>query len=395
MRKTIDKFDSLTGWAPILGGTVTAYKVNTNPDFIADNLTGSVIFSVPAGNLNKYVEKTITIDVTGYDEIVLWAWSRNKSGSTFSKPSDYSYMIDFGGTVSYYLPIKGSLSMIILASNGLTGVTRIRITPLHNNEDYLLISSCVAVKEQNPYDVYVGMKAGLEIDFASKYPNGLYVGKASGITGDKSITLTSEARDYVERYALIKIKDGVNSELHNIFSSDETSYTFDMLYDGKTLKYDYTNADVFLQFPVDFAQGAVEIKLPSVILTGITPELIRRGSALEDVWDTRKDDGTIQSRREGAIFKYNFLIDCEARHDEILGILSEITRKFLAKETLWVNNKKYRMVWEGSPTEVSPTEAFDMIPKMQFSLSIEMIEGLYTRQTLAKITTDNLSVNIS
>lgn len=390
MKKTIDNIDSLTGWTPQAGSDISAYKVNTNPDYIANNLTGSVIFKFPSGNLNKYISKTISIDITGYEEIVLWAWSRNKAGSEFNTSADYSYKIDFGGAV-YYMPVKSPMTMVVLSASGMTGLTRIRITALHNEEDYLLLSSIVAVKEENPYDPYVGIKDQLTLAFASKYPNGYQLGKTSVATGAKSIAITG-SKKFIERYAVIKIMDGVNSEIHQILGNDENNFSFTSLYSGKTVLHDYTNADVYLQFPVEYGQETIEIKLPSVTINGITPELIRRGSALETVWDSLKDDETIQYRREGAIFKYQFLLDCEARHDETLAILSETVRKFLAKETLWVNNKKYRMVWEGSPTEVQPTEAFDIVPKIQYLFSMEMIEGLYVRQSTPKISDTNLSI---
>jgi hypothetical protein len=241
----------------------------------------------------------------------------------------------------------------------------------------------------------VGLKTGLELDITTKYPYGLQLGTVTALTGDKSVVLTG-TKDYLERFSVIKIKDSTNSEVHQILKTDETVIYFDSLYDGKTILHDYTSANVYLQFPVEFGQDTIEIRLPSITINGITPELIRRGSALEDVYDTLSaTDGSIQTRREGAIFKYHFLLDCEARHDELLAILSEITRKFLAKETLWINNKKYRMVWEGSPTEIMPTEAFDIVPKIQYMFSMEMIEGLYARQSLTKVTTDNLTVDVS
>jgi len=394
MKKTIDNIDSLTGWTAQSGADISAYKLNSNPDFIADNLTGSVIFKFPEGNSGKYIEKTVSVDITGYEEIVLWAWSRNKSGSSFNKTADYSYKIDFGGSESYYLPVKSPMGMIVIASSGITSISRIRITALHNDEDYLLLSSCVAVKEQNPYDAYVGLRTSIRAELAVKYPYGIQLGTVTALTDETSIAI-SGTKDFLERYAVIKIKDDVNSEDHQILGNDETNMSFSSLYDGKKILHDYIDANVYLQIPIEFGQDTVEIKLPSITITGMTPELIRRGSALEDVWDTRKSDDTIQSRREGAIFKYKFLLDCEARHDEMIAILSEIVRKFLAKETVWINNKKYRMVWEGIPTEIQPNEAFDIVPKMQFMFSIEMIEGLYARQTSVKIVDSNLTVDIS
>jgi hypothetical protein len=394
MRKTIDTCTSLTGWTSGSGSTISAYSLNANQNYIADNQASSIIFKIPIGNLNKYISKTITVDVTGYEEIVLWTWSRNKYAESFTKPIDYSYSIDFGGT-AYYLPVKSQMNMVVLSCAGMTELTRIRITALHDDDDYLLISSIAAVVEQNPIDCYKGLQTGLLSDITLKYPNGLKLGTSSPIAGDKTITIFG-LRDYLERFSVIKIKDFVNSEIHQIDKNDETNFGFNSLYSGRTILNTYTDADIYLQFPVNYTQDTSEIELPSITIFGITPELIRRGSALEDIFDTHTvDDGDIQVRREGAIFKYHFLLDCEARHEYTLSIISEITRKFLAKETLWINNKKYRMVWEGSPTELMPNEAFDIIPKIQYTLSLEMIEGLYVRQSLTKVIDDNLTVNVN
>ena len=393
MRKTIDAVDSLAGWTPQTGSTITAYSLNLYDDLIADGLSGSVVFRFLAGNLNKYITKTISVDITGYDEIVLWAWSRNRAGNSFSSASDYSYKIDFGGT-EFYIPVKSPMTMITLGCSGMTGLTRIRITALHNEEDYLILSSIVAVLEQNPYDAYIGIQTRLLAEIAARYPDGLPLGTATGTAGDKFLSVIGSNKIFLERYAVIKIEDDTNSEVHQISGTDETNFVFNTMYDGKLLQHSYVNANIYLQIPVEFGQETVEIKLPSITLTGITPELIRRGSALESVVDTRKADGTVQERTEGAIFKWQFLLDCEARHDEILAILSDFTRKFLAKETLWVNNKKYRMVWEGSPTEIMPNEAYDIVPKIQYLFSMEMIEGLYARQTLAPVSATDLVVDI-
>ena len=132
MKKSIDVMVSLTSWTPQTGSTISAYKLNLNSDYIADNQTASVIFRILAGNLNKYISKTIAVDVTGYEEIILWAWSRNKAGGTFSSSADYSYKIEFGGSVAYYLPVKSPMTMIVLSCAGLTSLTTIKITALHN-----------------------------------------------------------------------------------------------------------------------------------------------------------------------------------------------------------------------------------------------------------------------
>jgi hypothetical protein len=395
MKIEIDKFISLTGWTPQTGSTISAHALNEHKSLIANNQSCSVVFKIPAGNLNKYIEKTISVDLTGYNEVVFSTWSRNKSRDSYGKAADYYYRINFGGSDSYYFGTsKEDLKSVQI---GLTGapITKIKITALHNDEDYIVMSYMCGVLEEMPYDLYIDTKAALETELYNVYANGFLTGTVTAAVGSSSVSLLTGTANYLERYAVIKIKDGTHEETHQILSTDESTFKFTSMYDGATLLYSYTGANLYLITPVEFNPDSTEAVFPGIKIWNMAPEPEYRGSALENVFDTFKTDTTATVRREGGIQKYTLLVDCEARHDQMLAFLSMIVRKWIAKQTLWCNGMKLGILNEGAPIEPEVTEASMYIPKIQYTFSVEVKEEMYDRVTAYAAITDYLNLYIS
>jgi hypothetical protein len=393
MRLEIENFTSLTGWAPQSGSNISAYMLNSHPDYIANNLPSSVIFKFPQGNINKYIQKTIAVDLTGYNEITFSIWSRNKTKDSYSQSNDFNYKIEFGTSDVFYVPTYSrKLDQVTF---GITGapITKIKITALHNDEDYLIMSHMVGVFEELPLDLFNATKSAIENELTLKYSNGIYIGKTTVTAGATSFTITG-SNQFIERYTVVKITDGVNSEIHQVDSVNGNTYDLTSLYNDIAFLNNYTNADVYIIVPVEFGVSQKEIILPGITIWGMVPEPVYRGSALENVQDTFKTDDSSKTRREGRIQKYNILIDCEARHNEILAFISKIVRDWISKEALWINGNKLEVFNEGSPTEIEPTEVTDLIPKIQYTFSVEIKEEIFVRQSSVPITIDNLSIFI-
>jgi hypothetical protein len=240
-----------------------------------------------------------------------------------------------------------------------------------------------------PLDIYVATKTMLESELNVKYGNGIYIGKVSTIAGDLQIT-TIANHIYLERYAVLKIRDGINQEIHQIGNYNETIIKFTDLYDGDSIINNFTNADLYLIVPVEYGRDSKEIVLPSITIKGITPEPVYRGSALEDIFDTYRIDTTTKIRREGRIQKYEILVDCESHHMELINFMSKIVRDWIAKQIFWCNGLKLEINNEETPTEIEPTTADEFIPKIQYLFSIEIKEEIFPRTTQNQITVDYL-----
>jgi hypothetical protein len=393
MRIDIENFTSLTGWTPESGSTISAYMLNSHPDYIAYNLPASVVFKIPTGNAGKYIQKTIAVNLTGYNEVTFSVWSRNKSSDSYSKSTDYKYKIEFGTAEVFYIPTYSKKLEQVTFSIAGAPITKIKITALHNDEDYLIMSHMVGSLEEMPFDLFTATKSALENELTEKYSNGIFLGKTTVTAGALTFTVSGDNK-FLERYTVLKITDGVHSEIHQVDSVDGLTYKLTSLYDDHIFLNSYTNADVYIIVPVEFGVDSKEIILPGITIWGMIPEPVYRGSALENVQDTFKTDNTSASRREGRIQKYNILVDCESRNNELLAFASKIVRDWIAKETLWVNGNKLGIQNEGSPTEIFPTETMDIVPKIQYTFSVEIKEEIFNRQSSYPITTDNLSIFI-
>ena len=370
---------------------MSAYKLNEHDDFIAGEKPYSVIFEVPAGNLNKSIQKAISFDCTAYDEIVFSIWSRNEYIDDFYHASDYRYQIEFGGDV-YYVPTLTGFRQVVLGAGSETTMDRIKITALHNYEDYLLMSYMVAVKEELPLDIFDAVKSKIEYEITQDSSFVIPVGNVSATVGDASITPTgAEKMKFVQQHVVILIDDGVNSEIHQVETSDGSTITFTSMYDGLNLLNTYTAATAYIHFPVEYG-NIKEIPLPGISIWGITPDMVFRGSAIEDLYDTFKTALTIQKRRQGHIFKYSILVDCEAMQYELLNLMSAVVRRFIAKEKLWINGMAFEIVWDGIPTEIEPTDDTEFIPKIQYKFTVEYKEELYPRVIIPIASVTNLTI---
>jgi len=217
----------------------------------------------------------------------------------------------------------------------------------------------------------------------------------TGTAGDTSVSFAS-APTFIDRYSVIKIDDGVNSEIHHLVNRNGNSFSFSGLYDGTSLSHDYSSASVYLYYPVDFGMTQKEILLPSITIWGFTSEKETIEGEFNTIFDTVSvDNQTYKGRKAGQYLNWEVLIDCEERESyEILGILSNIVRRFLGKRIVWINGRKVNIDFSSPSTEMEATENYDIVPKIQYPASIQIREEMYERETVYKVETDNVSVSI-
>ncbi len=85
---------------------------------------------------------------------------------------------------------------------------------------------------------------------------------------------------------------------------------------------------------------------PSMVLWGMTPEHILRNSKIETIRDSHRANGSIMERLDGGVFKYNIMLDLTSTSEEIIALMSEVARKWIAKEVVWINGRDFRVVYE-------------------------------------------------
>lgn len=394
MQKLINRLDSLTGWS---GDLLSSLKVNTIPGFVAGINTftteSSIYLNVPAGNNGKFVEKDLQFDFTDYEDIVISFMSQNKGKEKHRFVSDFSYKIEFASGEEYYINANSLMNDITFHVPHLNLIEKIKITVLHNDADILMISNMYAVKDELPVDIFQSLKEQFEYDILNEFGNGIFLGELTGTANDLSANIIGNI-PFLDNNAKIKIV-GTTTEFHHIdnFFGDEVTFTD--LYDGKKLLNNHTDADVYLCFEVQYGSHNTEAVFPSIIIWGFESEPFDRGGNFDTVFDTFNLNGTVNMRTEGKLQLYSLLIDIEAKHNEIIQKLSTVVRKWISRDSLWINGRKYKIDNLGAPTFIEDTE-LNIIPKIQYKALLELREELWTRKIKPLLTQEpNINITIN
>lgn len=390
MKLLIDNIDSVTGWSGSGGASVHA--LNEIDDYIAGDNQASVMFRFNGSG--GYIEKSIAADVRDYTEIVFWVFSIMKNKNNYRYASDFQYKIDFGGSKEYYLYTHETFQCVKINVADIESISRVRITALHSDTDYLVLSYCVASMPELPLDIYDGIKEKLE-KHISENINAKEIGTMSAAAEDEYIEFTSAA-PFIDRYTAIRISDGTHSEIHCITKIVDGKVYFNQLYDGRKIKYNYTDAIVYLYYPVLYGTLQKEIAVPSIAIWGFESDKELHATDLDVNIEQVEVNGPFYERKVGHYLKWLILIDCIAKEEwECLDELARAARKVLSQRTIWVGGRKVNLEWEGSPVEQYPTEAHDLVPKIQYPASVSMLENIYELKAVPVTKTINLDVIIA
>lgn len=392
MKLLIDNISSDSGWSGSGGAGV--HQLNEITDFVAGNNSSSVMFKFDG--LNGYIEKTYSVDVSSYDELVFWVLSVRRGKDEYRNPSDFLYKIDFGTGEEFYLYTYEKFYWTKINVSDFTSktITTMKITALHADEDYMILSYFLATKDLFPLDIFQGIKEQIEYQ-RDNFHSLKNIGTISGGIGDTSITFDDQV-DFLDRYTVIEIDDGVNSEIHGISNKEGKTFDFGLMYDGTSLLNDFTDANVYVYYPVEFGTTQKEIILPGITVWGFAPEKQTLTNEEDRIIEQVEVNGDFTERKKGHYLNWILLIDCECKEEwELLGDISEIVRKFLTKKIAWINGRKGYIDYNGPAVELYPTEAYDIVPKVQYPATISILEEVYEEIKLPKTTTIDVDVNIS
>ena len=392
MKVSIDALTSATGWTVNSPSTIS---VNQISKFVAGLNTTSLLIKFSENDSVKTAEKTFTaVDVTDYESLVFSVWSQQKGvNQDYLKSDDFNYKIAINDTQEFYFQVYDTFTDVTIGIEDVTSISKIKITALHTDTDYLIISEMVAEKEEIPRDVLLAVKEQIDfyMNLSADLSSGLLLlGTASATTGDISIDINNPI--FLDRYGVIKIDDGVNSETHQVEDNDVQTFQLNYNFDGQSILHDYTNASVYLVFPSLINPQQDEIRLPGISIWGITPDFILRGGKLDIIRDSFAVSGNSKERVEGQIEEYTILIDCESRAQELIDIMTRVVRQFIAREILWINGRRHDISFAGPPIENIPGDGIDYIPRVQYSMIVEVKENINQRQSVPVTTTINLTV---
>lgn len=399
MNLVIDEFNSNTGF--IAYGNAQIYSENELSQYVAgpDN-TKSVLFEFQENG--DYIEKTgLNIDVTDYDYIICNFYSqKNKlAGARGNNYNDYVYKISFNNSIGdFFVTLYETLSPVVFQIISLDTIEQIKIEYIGNKLDRLSISHCLAVKDELPIDIFKSTQQLVLKEIENKLGDGVILGQATTNTGDREISLTGinyENLSYIDRYSVILITDGVNSEIHTLSDNDENFFKFEKDNDGEAIQNNFIDADVYLIIPVRFGIKEIEYNVPSIAITGYDPEPILRGGKIEQIKNSPQIGKTDYIRFDDQIQKHYIQIACIARMEtNIMSFMSQVIRDVIAREILWINGWRFDIYFDGRPEFIEFSEAENPITGLVYTLVLEVKEEVWRNLKLPQTQTRNLTVKI-
>lgn len=390
MNIVIDELNSNTGFTA--SGTASIIvPENGIEDFIAgpDN-SASVQFQFRQNG--DYVEKTgLNIDVSNYQYAVCHFYS------SFNKLTTGKFTLMLDDTHTFDIDTFPYLEDNYFRLDEINTITKIRITYTGNELDRLMCSHCLAVVDELPVDIFLSTQKLIEKEIFRRIGKGYLLGTVTANIGEEGIALNQisyNALQYIDRYAVIEIDDGTNSEKHVLEENDENYFSFGKLIDGETIQNNYTNANVYLIIPVRYGVKQLEYNTPSIAITGFAPVPVLRGGKIETVLTTR-EPGTVYTRFNNQIQQHQIQVTCIDRFEsELMAFMSQVIRDVIARETLWINGQRYDTYYEGQPEFIAFEEADNPISGLTYTMQLEIKEEIWPNVKLPRTISQNLTVQI-
>lgn len=363
----------------------------TNEDYISCDSTQSSLFLFT--KKDSSILCTLPAPVTCYIEkcyLILSICSLSKGGVNFLKKTDFHYKMRLNGDDNqvFYLPILSDFDQIQVNITDIESISSIEIIMITEEIDYLIISNVGIYEPIFPFDIYIGLSKRLEMNLESQY---IDLGVVSGTAGDTILTLPEDV--FIERYSVILISSDVGTEIHQVKSIDEINVKFSDIYDGETLKYTHVNASIKLYIPIVIGTAQREAIFPSITLWGSEPEPVPVNTDIENII-VAFGENEFKIQNQGECFKYNIIINCLARHDEVLQMLSTVVRHTLKQGIIWVNGLKLFIKQEGGAQQFDPNIPIEIEPQIQYRASIEIHEFVSEYKTLPTVKLINNKITI-
>jgi hypothetical protein len=95
---------------------------------------------------------------------------------------------------------------------------------------------------------------------------------------------------------------------------------------------------------------------------------------VEQITDSFLLGGGASERRIGASHSYQITVDCEARHDQVLSLMSRMVRWWASGSSVWVNGRKHSVRYVMSPVHVEADSPIMIVSRIQYIVEIDLYE---------------------
>lgn len=377
MNVLVDKLDDPTGWTGT--GATNVFDETLHEEYLAGYAESALVLEFPQGSAGDGVAKAFNVNVTGLDQLVVSVWSRNLRGSDYRTFEDCPYEVVINGTERFGLRCWQTFVDETMDIADIDVITSIEFRARTNAEDYLIVSNLVASRDELPRDIFDGLRVALERERDAIFPIGLPVGMVSANAGDKAIDIVGQL-GHLWRYAVVRIVEGQTVETHQLADSTKEGFEMTTLFDGKVMLNDFADGEVYLQFPVLIYQTQTEVMFPSMTIYGMEPIPIERGTRQDRVLLAPRPDEYDQVEQD-AIIQWPCNVDLASRSLELNAVMADWVRRVMNQRVLWINGRKHAITFQDAAVEDLPTDSFDVLPRLAYTVTVEVKERVWTRTT--------------
>jgi len=323
------------------------------------NLPASLQISIPAGSYGKRIHFVAKDDGEATD-IAFNAHSFRLPVPILEKEKQAKYAVDVDGEL-----IEVPIAEFDTVTIPYRPFEYFDIVILSDNADTLIINDIRAVTDELPQDILRGF-LGIELPH---YP----LGEISVKQGDRKIRLP-DITNVVEGAVLL-----INGYRHQIKGLVGDLATLEDTEDGERILEDF-DGECFIDTPIRIGYYDQDVKLPSVVLwfTSPTPDLraIRR--------EEYRVFGNYAYIKERTQFEeWTVRLEIVGGSPEMVQAVATYVRRFLEKNRLWINGKRFTFEWTDSAIDTEPSSYLDIQPSVAYNIKISLQEE-YLWQTIVK-----------
>ena len=328
-------------------------------DDYTGGLPASLQFTIPAGSYGKRIHFNIS-DKDGAVDLAFNACSLRLPVVQLQKEKQARYAIDIDGEL-FEVAIADFDTVII----PYRPFDHFDIVILSDFADILVVNNIRAVTDELPQDI---LKGFLQMEL----PNYL-LGNISVRKGERKIRLP-DITNVVDGTILL-----IGSHRHQIKGLVGNLATLEDTEDGGQILEDY-KGEIYLTTPIRIGYYDQDLKLPSVILwfTSPTPDLraIRR-----EEYKVFGEQAYIKERTQ--FEEWTIRLEVIGGSPEMTQAVATYVRRFLEKNRLWINGKRFTFEWTDSAIDTEPSSYLDIQPSVAYNIKITLQEE-FLWQTIQK-----------
>lgn len=336
-------------------------KICDFEEYISGDLSNSIMIKIPEQSKDQIIHITADFNSEEFTDLAFNGCSFKCPLMNLQHAGEAHYSVDFGNE-EIEIPLGIDFDTITVPFRR---VTKFDIKVLTDEEDVIVISNLRAVKELMPQDILEGFRI-MELPTVG-------VGTLSVKEGDPQIIVSTN--DNIMEDSVISF----NGEKHQIEKIDGHKITLASTFDGDKVLADF-NGGFNLECPITIGYYDQDAKLPSVVLWFSSPTPVLRATKKEQY---RVFGNMAYIKESMQLMSWTVKIDVVGGTPEMTQFIASYVRRFLEKNRIWINGKRFTFEWTDSAVDTEPSTYLDIQSSVVYNINIEIKEE-FLWQTLNK-----------